>query len=192
MATSAQNSRRPVAVSSMSSLDSLIDAALDNTTVQSDDQVVQMPVGGESNVVSSSTLSSIGGAASPTHISSNVSEKEAPVVNDVVASSSSTEPTGMLLSAPSVPSVAAPAAVAPPVARQAPAPAAPNSNTVAEFLFQLSKMLTDDNNEVIEWSNGKWSIHDFVDGQDTIESPSDAVYLSFRSNQRSRPIQASR
>jgi hypothetical protein len=176
----------------MSSLDSLIDAALDKTTVLSDDQVVQMPV--ENNVVSSSTLSSIGGAASPTHISSNVSEKEAPVVNDPVASSSSMEPTGMLLSAPSVSSVAGPAAAAPPVARQAPALAAPNSNTVAEFLFQLSKMLTDDNSEVIEWSNGKWSIHDFVDGHGTIESPSDAVivYLSFRSNQCSRPIQASR
>jgi hypothetical protein len=139
----------------MSSLDSLIDAALDKTTVLSDDQVVQMPVA-DGNVVSSSTLNSIGGATSPTHISSNVSEKEAPMVKDPVASSSSSSmvPTGMLLSAPSVPSV-------PPVAVQAPAPAAPNSNTVAEFLFQLSKMLTDDNSEVIEWSNGKWSIHDF-------------------------------
>ena len=30
-----------------------------------------------------------------------------------------------------------------------------NTNTVAEFLYQLTKMLTDDNREVIEWSNGE-------------------------------------
>ena len=62
-------------------------------------------------------------------------------------------PSGMLLAAP-VPS--APAARLP-VAAPAPASSAssaPNSNTVAEFLFQLSKMLTDDNKEIIEWSNG--------------------------------------
>lgn len=31
-----------------------------------------------------------------------------------------------------------------------------NNNTVAEFLYQLTKMLTDNNKEVIEWSNGKF------------------------------------
>jgi hypothetical protein len=44
-----------------------------------------------------------------------------------------------------------------PAAAQAPAASAssqPNSNNVAEFLFQLSKMLTDDNKEIIEWSKG--------------------------------------
>jgi hypothetical protein len=30
----------------------------------------------------------------------------------------------------------------------------PTHNTVAEFLYQLTKMLTDNNREVIEWSNG--------------------------------------
>jgi len=35
----------------------------------------------------------------------------------------------------------------------------PNHNTVAEFLYQLTKMLTDDNRDVIEWSNGKIEVH---------------------------------
>jgi len=42
------------------------------------------------------------------------------------------------------------------------APATPietNSNTVAEFLFQLTKMLTDNNKEIIEWTNGKIEVH---------------------------------
>lgn len=136
----------------MSSLDSLIDAALDKTTVFSDDGA-QMPVG-DTNVVSSATLSSIG--ASPTHISSNSSTKEAPVNNCEATDSLSAAvaPTGMVLSAPApdAQSAAAPAPVQ--------APAAPNNNTVAEFLFQLSKMLTDDNKEIIEWNNGKlWNRH---------------------------------
>ena len=29
------------------------------------------------------------------------------------------------------------------------------SNSIPEFLYQLSKMLTDDNREIIEWTNGK-------------------------------------
>merc|ERR1712232_1248228 len=33
------------------------------------------------------------------------------------------------------------------------------NNTVAEFLYQLTKMLTDDNREVIEWNNGKIEVH---------------------------------
>jgi hypothetical protein len=49
-------------------------------------------------------------------------------------------------SLPSVPSAAA-------------AAAAPANNTVAEFLYQLTKMLTDDNREVIEWSNSKIEVH---------------------------------
>ena len=31
----------------------------------------------------------------------------------------------------------------------------PNTNTVPEFLYQLTKMLTDNNRDIIEWSNGK-------------------------------------
>jgi len=33
-------------------------------------------------------------------------------------------------------------------------------NTVAEFLYQLTKMLTDDNKEIIEWVNGRIEVHD--------------------------------
>jgi hypothetical protein len=31
----------------------------------------------------------------------------------------------------------------------------PNANTVPEFLYQLTKMLTDNNRDTIEWSHGK-------------------------------------
>jgi len=34
-----------------------------------------------------------------------------------------------------------------------------NTNTVPEFLYQLTKMLTDNNKEVIEWANGKIEVH---------------------------------
>lgn len=30
---------------------------------------------------------------------------------------------------------------------------------IAEFLYQLTKMLTDDNNEIIEWADGKIKVH---------------------------------
>lgn len=31
----------------------------------------------------------------------------------------------------------------------------PTTNTVPEFLYQLTKMLTDNNRDIIEWSNGE-------------------------------------
>jgi hypothetical protein len=34
-------------------------------------------------------------------------------------------------------------------------PEMPITNTVPEFLYQLTRMLTDNNRDVIEWSNGK-------------------------------------
>jgi len=40
-----------------------------------------------------------------------------------------------------------------------PSKSAPANNSVAEFLYQLTKMLTDDNREVIEWSNSKIEVH---------------------------------
>lgn len=33
-------------------------------------------------------------------------------------------------------------------------PGGPSGHSVPEFLYQLTKMLTDDNKEIIEWSNG--------------------------------------
>ena len=30
---------------------------------------------------------------------------------------------------------------------------------IAEFLYQLTKMLTDDNSEIIEWSDGRIKVH---------------------------------
>lgn len=40
----------------------------------------------------------------------------------------------------------------------APAPATAVNNTVPEFLYQLTKMLTHDNREIIEWSNGEFDV----------------------------------
>lgn len=34
-----------------------------------------------------------------------------------------------------------------------------NANTVPEFLYQLTKMLTDNNRDIIEWSNAKIEVH---------------------------------
>jgi len=34
-----------------------------------------------------------------------------------------------------------------------------NTNTVPEFLYQLTKMLTDNNRDIIEWSNSKIEVH---------------------------------
>lgn len=130
----------------MSSLDSLIDAALDNkTNTLSVEDESQMPAA-ERNVVSSSTLSSIG--KSPPLNSTEAPANGVSSANAATISSSSA-PTGMMLTAP--------VAIAPsPAVAPTPAPAAPNNNTVAEFLFQLSKMLTDDNKEIIEWNNGTY------------------------------------
>lgn len=35
----------------------------------------------------------------------------------------------------------------------------PPHHPIAEFLYQLTKMLTDDNNEIIEWTGGKIKVH---------------------------------
>jgi len=35
-------------------------------------------------------------------------------------------------------------------------PSAPANNTVPEFLYQLTKMLTGGHNDIIEWSNGRY------------------------------------
>eukprot|EP00541_Cyclophora_tenuis_P000687 CAMPEP_0116547942 /NCGR_PEP_ID=MMETSP0397-20121206/4053_1 /TAXON_ID=216820 /ORGANISM="Cyclophora tenuis, Strain ECT3854" /LENGTH=548 /DNA_ID=CAMNT_0004072521 /DNA_START=244 /DNA_END=1890 /DNA_ORIENTATION=+ len=39
------------------------------------------------------------------------------------------------------------------------APSSTPHHPIAEFLYQLTKMLTDDNREIIEWSNGKIKVH---------------------------------
>lgn len=38
-------------------------------------------------------------------------------------------------------------------------PAANQHHPVAEFLYQLTKMLTDDNSEIIEWVDGRIKVH---------------------------------
>lgn len=161
--------RRPVAVSSMSSLDSSASA---HDTAR--EQATSVPE--TSNIIaSSSTLSSM--IPSPS-LTSSISPYKEPSSSNPPGLSS--RPSGMLLSA-SVPIISRAAATVP-----APAPA-PNNNTVAEFIFQLTKMLTDDNREVIEWANGKsatWLERDPC--LLTTSSP-----LSFRSNQCARSTQVS-
>jgi len=46
-----------------------------------------------------------------------------------------------------------------PIVRNKIVNSAPISTTVPEFLYQLTKMLTDNNKEVIEWANGKIDVH---------------------------------
>ncbi|VEU39942.1 unnamed protein product [Pseudo-nitzschia multistriata] len=63
---------------------------------------------------------------------------------------------------PSSAPVAPPASAAPPPPASAgvgaPGPNQPH-HPVAEFLYQLTKMLTDDNNEIIEWVDGRIKVH---------------------------------
>lgn len=82
-------------------------------------------------------------------------------INDPAAAAATPVNTAMLAPtmAPSAsPAVAAPATVPglDPMAMQMNAPPHP----VAEFLFQLTKMLTDNNSEYIEWRNASIFVHD--------------------------------
>lgn len=96
-------------------------------------------------IVSSSTLNSLG-ISSLTHTSIADRDHETPV--DTVSG-----PSGMLLAAPM--SIMRPTPLSA-VSATGPGAMAPNNNTVAEFLYQLTKMLTEDNRDVIEWVNGKF------------------------------------
>jgi hypothetical protein len=40
-------------------------------------------------------------------------------------------------------------------------PTAPSNNTVPEFLYQLTKMLTGGHNDIIEWSNGTREVYEW-------------------------------
>lgn len=46
-----------------------------------------------------------------------------------------------------------------PLIRKTNASSSSHNNTVPEFLYQLTKLLTDDNRHVIEWSKGKIEVH---------------------------------
>ena len=132
MSFNTQSSRRPVAVSSMSSLESSASAY---DTVQE-----------RASLPETSTLDSL--IPSPPHTNSVDLDNETSS-NVPLAVSSSLHTSGTVLAAP-VPIISRPAA-------SVPAPASvSNNNTVAEFIFQLTKMLTDDNKDVIEWSNGNF------------------------------------
>jgi len=124
---------RPIAVSSTSSLDSFV-ASLPNPTFQ---QEVEFQ-----HTVPAPIIPSLNGrfaSNTPTLLVSNPSSTTAtvsPAHVPMVASNSTSIP-----------------------AKQLSAPNTDANNTVAEFLYQLTKMLTDDNREVIEWSNGKIEVH---------------------------------
>jgi hypothetical protein len=132
MSFNTQSSRRPVAVSSMSSLES---------SASAHDKVQE-----QTPFPETSTLDSM--IPSPPHTNSVDLDNETSS-NVPLAVSPSLYTSGTVLPAP-VPIISRPAASVP-----APAPVS-NNNTVAEFIFQLTKMLTDDNKDVIEWSNGNF------------------------------------
>ena len=79
-----------------------------------------------------------------------------PLVNQPIQPTSS----GVAV-APATASLATPA----PTPSSAPSAGVPSAGTnqphhpVAEFLYQLTKMLTDDNNEIIEWVEGRIKVH---------------------------------
>ena len=80
-----------------------------------------------------------------------------------VAAAPITSNTPIQPAAPTAMPTQAPAPVSNPSAPAAPpsAPGGPNQphHPVAEFLYQLTKMLTDDNNEIIEWVDGRIKVH---------------------------------
>mmetsp|Transcript_16457 Transcript_16457/g.27889 ORF Transcript_16457/g.27889 Transcript_16457/m.27889 type:complete len:509 (-) Transcript_16457:60-1586(-) len=95
------------------------------------------------------TTTQLAGNYATTLIPASTTQLPAPVSLQASTSSSATVPVPIM---PSLPSTT-------PHATVTPASSTNNANTVAEFLYQLTKMLTDDNKEVIEWSNGRIEVH---------------------------------
>ena len=87
-----------------------------------------------------------------------VEEGSQPVAAAPITSNTPIQP-----AAPAAMPTQPPAPVSAPSATAAPptAPGGPNQphHPVAEFLYQLTKMLTDDNNEIIEWVDGRIKVH---------------------------------
>lgn len=150
---------RPVAVSSTSSLDS-ITANFPNTTMQHHHHEVE-------TYDTDNSLSIPQPPPIVPSLNNRFSDSSSSIVSNPLAPTVRSHPT--LVPNPTAPApvpivpshpTAAAAAVTPVLAPSAPAATpAPANNTVAEFLYQLTKMLTDDNREVIEWSNSKIEVH---------------------------------
>ena len=136
---------KPVTVSSTSSIDTNASSPYITATELTDNAVV--PIHPASTEIVASSVGQATGAIEHSSAYYGGAAVPAPssVVHpaDTVPSSVSlvSRPTNHLHITPS-PNVVVPATM-------------PTTNTVPEFLYQLTKMLTDNNREIIEWSNGK-------------------------------------
>lgn len=148
------HNRSTTVVSSSSSLDSTMNAS--KTSI---DTRVADPL----QFVSSTFGEPVSGSASsPTIVpvlaatSEISSEKPPPLVKNPLAYQTAAAPsTTILMQTSHVP-------IMPSLSKnpnQATDATAANNNTVPEFLYQLTKMLTDDNKEVIEWANSRIEVH---------------------------------
>jgi hypothetical protein len=142
MAFTAQDNEdhsRPVAVSSTSSLETFaasIPVSIDDFDIRSN----QVPLSPEESLTSAPPQ------AVPS-MNENLPASAVSSIPDPLSSQASQAPV------PIMPSTSAQAI------RPSQASTASGGSSVAEFLYQLTKMLTDDNSEIIEWSNGKIEVH---------------------------------
>lgn len=144
-------STRPVAISSTSSLDSFATSYTQNfvdVSIQQDSAVV----------IKEENASAILENEKQQQISSP--DVSCPATNNLTVVSSrpslvsypvATSSTAGSVTIPSLPSSVSSSANS--------SKGSSGNNTVAEFLYQLTKMLTDDNRETIEWNNGKIDVH---------------------------------
>lgn len=142
---------RPVAISSTSSLDSFAtsytQANIDNSSSRSNAAVIKEE---SSSAIKQDNQQEIVQRQPPCPTSNNstVVSSRPSLIPFPLSSSPSATPVPIM---PSHPSFATSASNS----NKVPA----SNNTVAEFLYQLTKMLTDDNREIIEWNNGKIEVH---------------------------------
>jgi len=149
-ANTLRNHRRPTLVSSASSLDSILAMELPDSADLFD--------GMDSAFRNDDTIDEDDNIFPRENGMGSTSQLLMPASNSVSSSSLNDQQHQMQLQLPTVLASAADLQqqqgqfVHPRAA--APAPAVAMNNTVPEFLYQLTKMLTPDNKEIIEWSNG--------------------------------------
>lgn len=149
-ANTLSNHRRPTLVSSASSLDSILAMELPDSADLFD--------GMDTAFQNDDTIDDDDNIFPRENVMSSTSQLLMPASNSVSSSSLNDQQHQMQLQLPTVLASAADLQqqqgqfVQPQAA--APAPAVAMNNTVPEFLYQLTKMLTHDNKEIIEWSNG--------------------------------------
>lgn len=137
--------RRPVAVSSTSSLDSFTANLPQQAHHETDTYVTDSSLSAPTPFVPS--LNERFSESSNAIVSNPLAAQRPNLVPNSTASAPASAPIPIVPLHPSIIPVVVPST------------AVPANNTVAEFLYQLTKMLTDDNREVIEWANSKIEVH---------------------------------